>query len=592
MLHPVLSAASGALLLSLPAFGQTATGTPAPAASPVLPGPVLDVRVLGADALDPHLGDILLAYYRAEEAIGADRNGDGDMQDEVLVVFDRTSGLEHELGLALVARDARPPRYEVTGPHVLLWVGEAEQGATDLNGDGDQEDAVLFWYDHSTGVTANTGLAGDWSWIGFWVEGDVATFFVVEAAQGVDLSGDGDLDDWVLHVGHFGAGTLENTLLCSAGNPRVEVDGDHVLVRTDEACYGPGGLDLNGDGDASDAVLVDYDAILRTYASPRVAVASTGWGIFPNGHGFAFVASEAGEGLDLNGDGDQEDDVLHYYDRGTGQTTNHAFALWREPVLHGDRAAFLAYEIANGVDYNLDGDQEDRVVHVVHLVTGFAWNTHLASYFTYPLLLDEDALAFVVLEWSQGGQDLNGDGDPDDYVLHWIDPQTGLPFNTELAVASRYHLVAGRIVFGVHESSQGHQDFTGDGDSHDTVLHVLDTSTGSLVNEGLPISLNAFQTLGDRLEVGVPEVNAGGTDLNGDGDAKDDVLFAARLGRGAPVATGWTTDGTSHWMLWEGGRIDAEGTFLFYVEEEEQGDTDLNGDGDATDRVLCLGRIR
>ena len=513
-------------------FAPTTTG-PAAAA----PAPAFEVQAISEGAWEPHLGARLVPFLRFEENDGVDHNGDGDFVDHALHIFVRATGAVLNLGLAVPAIDGRGPLFEVTGDRLFVWVAEWDQGGVDLNGDGDATDAVLHVYDHETGLTVNSALAGDGSWVGFQVEGELATFFVIEDAQGIDLNGDGDTNDWVLHFVHLGAGTVTNTRLCSAGNPRVTIDGRHVLVRVDEECWGPAGLDLNADGDTADAALVDYDSISGTYTSPGIAMAPTGWSPRPIADGYLFMADEANQGMDLNADGDMADSVPHYLDRVTGRLFNQGFAMYSYYAFHGDRVVFLLHEADNGgVDFNGDGDYFDEVLYTFEFATGALWNTGLASGY-------------------------------------------------------RLHLADGVVAFGVNESAQ-RVDLSGDGDTSDIVLHPLDLSTGALRNEGLAISLNAFEVRGRRLEVGVSEAGAGQSDWTGDGDADDTVLFVQDPGRGAPAPNAWTTDVTPHQLLGVPEAGDAEGSSLFYVLEADQGATDLNGDGDADDRVLCLGRLR
>ena len=73
---------------------------------------------------------------------GDDLNGDGDTGDRILRVFGWASGRVLDLGLALGAF-SDPARSLSAHRHVLFNVGEAAQGASDLNGDGDILDSVL-----------------------------------------------------------------------------------------------------------------------------------------------------------------------------------------------------------------------------------------------------------------------------------------------------------------------------------------------------------------------------------------------------------------------------------------------------------------
>jgi hypothetical protein len=145
-------------------------------------------------------GDWILAFVREDEQGGIDLNGDGDATDDgVLHVVNWRSGEVRNLGLAsevfdpgLGATDA----YFVDGVF-LFRVIESRQ-LSDRNGDGDLLDAVLHLYDPVADVLVNTRSemnvrshpgAGAWR-----------VFVTRESNQSRDLNGDGDLADRVVQV--------------------------------------------------------------------------------------------------------------------------------------------------------------------------------------------------------------------------------------------------------------------------------------------------------------------------------------------------------------------------------------------------------
>src|SRR3972149_3166439 len=136
--------------------------------------------------------------------------------------------------------------------------------------------------------------------------------------------------------------------------------------------------------------------------------------------------------------------------------------------------------------------------------------------------LDGNLVAFGVFESNQGNTDLNGDGDTNDTVLHVFDKARGTTTNVGLD-AGGFQLDGKLVAFGVSESNQGNTDLNGDGDTNDTVLHVFDKGRGTTTNVGLDTSFG-FQLDGNLVAFGVTESNQGNTDLNGDGDTNDTVL--------------------------------------------------------------------
>src|SRR5262249_53481370 len=134
-----------------------------------------------------------------------------------------------------------------------------------------------------------------------------------------------------------------------------------------------------------------------------------------------------------------------------------------------------------------------------------------------------------------GGVDLNGDGDAADSVVHlW--PGSGPAQNLGLA-ATAVALSDNWLAALISEAPQGHTDLNGDGDAQDTVVEVhpltgQPVSGDSWINVGRPAdvvdvrgSVVAFIT--PECSQGGPIIAGcptGGTDLNGDGDAADRVL--------------------------------------------------------------------
>ena len=207
---------------------------------------------------------------------------------------------------------------------LALLVTEASQGA-DLNGDGDAFDRVVHVYDPVTRKIENLGFAA----VSLHAAADSAVFVVIEASQGAtDLNGDGDTTDRVLFVHSVDTGISTN--LGVAVRDDVLVAGCDVAFRVDEAMNGA--VDLNGDGDAGDSVMHVLDVSSLTVTNLGIEALS-GFGMA--GSRLAFLAPETGQATpqDLNGDGDFLDRVLFVHDLWTGSTTSSGLA----GVRHGQR---------------------------------------------------------------------------------------------------------------------------------------------------------------------------------------------------------------------------------------------------------------
>src|SRR5262249_15487301 len=140
------------------------------------------------------------------------------------------------------------------------------------------------------------------------------------------------------------------------------------------------------------------------------------------------------------------------------------------------------------------GDTNDLVVHVYDRATGSVTNTRLAcshddTPYATTIAATDSAVAFTVNEADQGMTDLNGDGDTNDNVVHAFDGATHHTRSLGLGVTAFEHIKANGdlLTFRVSERVQGGQDLDGDGDALDRVLHVVDTVGGSILDTGLPL---------------------------------------------------------------------------------------------------------
>ena len=446
---------------------------------------------------------------------GLSLNDDTDASDFVLHLADMSTGTVTNFGLA-----ASDPT--IMGHTLGALVLESKQGTIDLNGDGDQSDGVLHLIDIPSGIVTNVGVDAS---AGFVLDGNRAVFGVREVSQGnTDLNLDGDTADTVLHV-------WDGTTVTNLGRPsdlfEFQLEGDLLAFIVGEGS--DGNTDLNHDGDTADKVLHVHDFTSGATTNLELAV-QTSADFRLNGGLVAMAVSESFQGEDLNHDSDGFDDVLHLFDGSNGSVTNLAYAI-QGFQLENNRLAFGVREARHFVmDLNNDGDTKDLVLHLYDTATGTTQNLETDA--TFGFKLDDDILlGFGASEANQGGSDGNGDGDVDDFTLYVFDISTGIL--RSLAVDPSGGLqtfqVDGKFVsFGVNEYQQGNVDFNGDGDFGDVVLHYFDATTGVSTNLGFDV------TMGHQLQDGtiafvVTENRQNMTDLNGDGDAFDIVLHVATL---------------------------------------------------------------
>jgi len=453
-----------------------------------------------------------------------DLNGDSDTADQVLFVRNLVTGDVVNTGLAT------DPLFLIFEHGLVAFrVGEVHQGNQDLNGDSDTEDAVIHLWDIEAGSAHNTGLAGVATGIGT----DLVSLAVLENLQEKDLNDDGDMGDFVLHTLERATGVVTNRELAAVG----VVSGSRLAAVVSEDLQDA--TDLNGDNDTVDLILYVYDPAEDAFESLGITVAPASVSI--EGDLLAFAVPESQGGADLNGDSDTLDDVAHIHDLATGDTVNTELAALGARALDGRHALLHVSETQQGgTNLNGDGDTIDSVSHLFSFDQEEALNLGVAG----ASALENGRVAYLVNEQWEAGVDLNGDTDLGDNVY-----RTALVLGTTLLDVRNVGLAGsagpnntflgglnGRfLVTGVSEGASGGQDLNNDGDLGDVVLHIFDASSnfcpdtgGSVQNLELAIpDGDAVIALdGHRAAFAVSEFKQDEMDLNNDSDDLDTVLHA------------------------------------------------------------------
>ena len=194
-------------------------------------------------------------------------------------------------------------------------------------------------------------------------QGDIALLSVYEPSQGADLNGDGDQLDYVAHVLDLEDGAVTNIGMALAPFARsLERSSGylHFLVPEDSQ----GSTDLNGDGDAEDAVLM----LLRLPGLERILIGFQATGEIEEDW-IAFQVSERIEERDLNSDGDTRDRLQYLRDLTSAEEPRLLGPSFQFD-LDGQRLVFLVSEFQAGRDINGDGDLADFVPFWVEAGTG------------------------------------------------------------------------------------------------------------------------------------------------------------------------------------------------------------------------------
>lgn len=264
------------------------------------------------------------------------------------------------------------------------------------------------------------------------------------------------------------------------------------------------------------------------------------------------------------------------------------------PFLAGFAASLLSLSLAAGGPL-ADGVPvpTPRIVHDQESSLAFEITPLPVATFYAGFLSSHGALV-PVNEYQQGGLDLNGNGDTTDEVWHYVDFATGTLHNLQLATRRGWAwnisevLVCGpRFLFTANEWDSGPSDFNGDGDFSDHVVFLLDPVAGDLVNMGIAVQERyGARTDAQWSNLGaflVDEWEQGDTDLSGDGDILDRVVCVIDTVARRTTFLPFHLSGTYGLF---GGRV------LAVAGEYESGESDFNGDGDIYDRVLHLHDLR
>src|SRR5205807_1298348 len=85
-------------------------------------------------------GDLLAFSVSEADQGNRDLNGDRDMDDEIVTIYEAAAG-------RLVTTRQACSDTIVASPHIAAWLtSEADQGNVDLNGDRDTDDMVCQYY--------------------------------------------------------------------------------------------------------------------------------------------------------------------------------------------------------------------------------------------------------------------------------------------------------------------------------------------------------------------------------------------------------------------------------------------------------------
>ena len=517
-------------------------------------------------------------------------------------------------------------------------LSEAGQGNTDFNGDGDTSDAIAVRVNTNTRVVEVLDVAA----LEVIFVNETLFILVDEAQDSTDWNGDLDETDRVLLYHSAGApapvfydtvpdgfsgglvSAAERLLYPSATAPTASMESNLYLAA------------VTAEGAAPDA-----PAMVLTGADPNADGVS--YSIHSEISGFVFLLADENVDGELNADGDSVDtNVLAVVDAGalTPQIVSAALTLDTSSAPDAVAVpgpgewlvAFLVEEASQGANLNApadfnplwqpvqcaglgDTDQADSVLHwfqLVDLIGGTpAVNTGLVGSDQAYAMIDEfvGTVSSEADEGTGSGCDLNADGDEDDDVFRWVaasDPAADPlpPTQSPVLLAVRDDIPGGSGgVITLDDTWAIVVDEADDGRDHDgqpgvdrdlVAAYVPSSSTAWNFDHGTTITTPVAVTWMERddedptrffaavtedsLKIGNPSYPG-----NEDGDDLDSIstIPAVAVGNrltfpGIRFAAAQTNTGLRT----------KQNVAIHRISEADQGSTDINGDGDATDFIL------
>jgi hypothetical protein len=445
----------------------------------------------------------------------------------------------------------------VADGHLVLLRSEGIIGQ-DANGDGDFNDVIPVLRSLKTGSELITTIACNSNPITFSLSGPWIGF---EGRQPGFL-GTPMISWWNVETNSGGTTGLNGA--------RPLVQGNALFFSISEAQYG----DLDGSGGISGSVLQRTD--LTTGITTNLGIKILIGGVVHPQAGEALAVTDNSSGLIkvILGDGtvistglkglyafaNDQRVILGASKPGSSQiasqiteTKVYDFASGLTTVLpigtggfkgFGERFLISGFESIAPQDLNGDGDTIDAPAlyfdPVLGQVAGPVLTPFTGTYYLLEALLEGSWLSQRSSEQFGGGLDLTGDGDGVDLVQTWVDLTTGVVrYLGDTASAPE---ADGALVAWLRPESAAGIDLNGDGDLLDPVLQVHDGLSGQTWNSGLATpnwsnQVRNFLLAGDTVLFKVSEARQGNTDLDGDGDANDVIAFTMQV----PVNRGLTS---------------------------------------------------
>jgi hypothetical protein len=196
------------------------------------------------------------------------------------------------------------------------------------------------------------------------IYGSIIAFETHEDHAGKDLNSDGDMGDQIIQYYDI---EKQETINTKTTGKKPSVFAYYIIFETSE---NEENKDLNDDGDQEDRILQYYNIHEQKTINTEIEAQE------PYLYQYLIVFSTPEKSLkrDHNNDGDLDDNVIRYYDLKTKEltTTNQ---IGKNPSTNGRRILFVTDEKEVKIDLNDDGDQNDQIFQIYSVETKTSFST-------------------------------------------------------------------------------------------------------------------------------------------------------------------------------------------------------------------------
>jgi hypothetical protein len=317
-------------------------------------------------------------------------------------------------------------------------------------------EGILYYYDIQSQETVNTGITVS----------NIALLPISISGSIIALS---SLNRTICYY-DISTGTLVDTNILGM-NPSIDGSKIAFYAKTNPENWYTGRIMYY---DIVTESLVDT-GIENTICSPSLS-----------GSTIAFNAGEWGIGLDLNGDGDVEDNIAEYYDMTTGTVVNTGFKAGGHCAVAGDKIAFSTSEYDEDMDLNGDGLLQNFILQIYDVSSQTKLNTGIIGF------VNASASSGPVVTYISGY-------DSGRFMGGYYNTLTGLSESFDLGISPMSPTIGGTVI----------TFFDRDFQTFDKSIQYIDISKStSDTQSGIDVTVSS---IGEGITLTFPQITEQGT---------------------------------------------------------------------------------